>query len=164
VKVSAPPGAPAGQIDGITLTATTTNGSYSSPAPPVATASDSAAIVASDLQMIKEQALDANLDGVPDSAYSVNDITTGAVPGKALRYRITVTNNGSAAVDNVKVYDSTPAFTSYTATNPAAVAGGSAPSVLMVPADGAAGSLQFNVGTLNPGEQAVVTFGVKIDQ
>ena len=164
VKVSAPPGAPSGAIDTVTLTATTTNGTYTAAVPAVATATDSAAIVASDLQMLKEQALDANLDGNPDTAYSVSDLTTGALPGRCIRYRITVRNNGSLAVDNVKVFDSTPAFTTYFATNPAAVSGGSAPSVVTVPSNGSAGPLQWNVGTLNPGEQAVITFGVRIDQ
>jgi uncharacterized repeat protein (TIGR01451 family) len=120
--------------------------------------------VASDLQITKEQALDANLDGNPDTAYSVADITTGALPGKAIRYRVTVRNDGTTVVDNVKIFDSTPAFTTYTITNPAAVSGGSAPSVVTVPADATAGSFQFNVGTLNPGEQAIATFGVKINQ
>jgi uncharacterized repeat protein (TIGR01451 family) len=164
VKVSAPPGAPSGAIDAVTLTATTTNGTYTAAVPAVATATDSAAIVASDLQMVKEQALDANLDGDPDTAYSVADLTTGALPGRCIRYRITVRNNGASAVDNVKVFDSTPAFTTYFATNPAAVSGGSAPSVVTVPSNGSAGPLQWNVGTLNPGEQAIITFGVKIDQ
>jgi uncharacterized repeat protein (TIGR01451 family) len=164
VKVSAPPGAPAGASDTVTLTATTTNGSYTATVPAVATATDSAAIVASDLQILKEQALDANLDGNPDTAYSVADLTTGALPGRCIRYRITVRNNGAAAVDSVKVFDSTPAFTTYFATNPASVVGGSAPSVVTVPSNGSTGSLQWNVGTLNPGEQAIITFGVKIDQ
>ena len=75
--------------------------------------------MASDVQMLKEQALDANLDGNPDGGtYSVADITSGALPGRAIRYRITVRNNGSSAVSNVTVYDSTPAFTTYTSTNP----------------------------------------------
>ncbi len=164
VKVTAPAGAPAGQTDSIIISATTANGTYTTPVPAVANATDSAVVVASDLQILKEQALDANLDGAPDTSYSVADLSTGALPGKALRYRITVRNNGSAPVDNVKVYDSTPAFTAYTITGPAAVNGGSAPSVGPIPADGAAGSMQFNVGTLNPAEQAVITFGVKIDQ
>ena len=164
VKITAPPGAPAGATDAITLTATTTNGSYTSAVPPVATATDSAIVVASDLQITKEQALDGNLDGIPDTAYSIADITTGALPGKSIRYRVTVRNNGSLQVDNVKIFDSTPAFTTYTSTAPATVTGGSAPSVVAVPANGSAGSFQFNVGTLNPGQQAVATFGVRIDQ
>ena len=164
VKITAPPGAPAGSADAVTITATTTNGTYTSTVPPAATATDSAIVVASDLQITKEQALDANLDGVPDTAYSVADITTGALPGRAIRYRITVRNNGSSAVDNVKVFDSTPAYTKYLSVGPAAISGGSAPSVVTVPADGSTGSFQFNAGSLNPGEQAVITFGVKIDQ
>ena len=164
VKVSAPPGAPAGAADTVSITATTTNGTYTTAVAPVATATDAAVVVASDLQITKEQALDANLDGVPDIAYSVADITTGALPGRAIRYRITVRNNGSSAVDNVKVFDSTPAYTKYTSVGPAAIAGGSAPSVVTVPADASTGSFQFNAGSLNPGEQAVITFGVKIDQ
>jgi uncharacterized repeat protein (TIGR01451 family) len=164
VKVTAPPGAPAGATDAVSVTATTTNGTYTTAVAPIATATDSAVIVASDLQITKEQALDANLDGVPDTAYSVADITTGALPGRVIRYRITVRNNGSSAVDNVKVFDSTPAYTKYSSAGPAAISGGSAPSVVTVPADGSTGSFQFNAGTLNPGEQAVITFGVKIDQ
>lgn len=164
VKVTAPPGAPAGETDAITVSATTTNGSYTTPVPAVATATDSAVVVASDLQIVKEQALDANLDGNPDAAYSIADLSTGALPGRALRYRITVRNNGTAPVANVKVYDSTPAFTTYTIVGPAAVLGGSAPAVVTVPADGSTGSLQFDVGTLNPAEQSVITFGVRIDQ
>ena len=59
---------------------------------------------------------------------------------------------------------STPAFTTYTTTGAAAaITGGSAPSV-SAPANGAAGALRFTAGTLNPGEQAVITFGVKIEQ
>ena len=164
VKVTAPPGTPAGSTDTVNITATTTNGTYASAVPPVATATDSAIVVASDLQITKEQALDANLDGLPDTAYSVADITTGALPGRAIRYRITVRNNGSSPVDNVKVFDSTPAYTKYTAVGAAAISGGSAPSVVTVPPDGSTGSFQFNAGSLNPGEQAVITFGVKIDQ
>lgn len=164
VKVTAPPGAPVNASDTATLTATTTNGSYSTSAPAPAVATDASSVVSSDIQITKEQALDANNDGNPDAAFSGADITNGAVPGKSIRYRITVKNNGSAPATSVSVYDSTPAFTTYTTTNPAAVTGGSAPSVVTVPNNGAAGALQFSVGTLNPGEQAVVTFGVKIDQ
>ena len=164
VKVTAPAGAPAGATDTMTLTATTTNGTYITAVPPPASATDSIVVVASDLQIIKEQALDANNDGNPDTPYGTGDITSGALPGKSIRYRITVKNNGTSAVTTAQVSDTTPAFTTYTSTNPAAITGGSAPSVLTVPANGATGPLKFNIGTLNPGEQAIATFGVKIDQ
>lgn len=164
VKVTAPSSAVAGGNNSTTLTATTTNGSFTTTAPAVTSVTDSATVVASDLQITKEQGLDANSDGTPDSGYAVADISSGALPGKIIRYRITVKNNGTAPCTSVTVSDSTPAFTAYTTTGAvAAVTGGSAPSVT-APADGATGALTFNVGTLTPGEQAVITFGVKINQ
>ena len=36
-------------------------------------------------------------------------ITTGALPGRSIRYRITVTNVGTAPATSVRVFDTTPA-------------------------------------------------------
>jgi uncharacterized repeat protein (TIGR01451 family) len=166
VKVSAPPGAPVGGIDASTLTLTSTNGTYTTPVPPVVTATDTTTVVSGNLVLLKEQALDANLDGAPDGAYSNAVISAGALPGKGILYRITVTNQGTAPATLVKVFDSTPAYTTYSTfggAHPAAVTGGSAPSVVTVPSNGSTGSFQFDVGTLNPGESATITFGVIID-
>ena len=73
---------------------------------------------------------------------------------------MTVTNTGSQDALNVIVSDATPAYTTYDATVPAATTIGSVGST---PANGAAGSFAFNIGTLTPGQSAVVTFGVKIN-
>jgi uncharacterized repeat protein (TIGR01451 family) len=121
-------------------------------------------VINGDVAVTKEQALDANLDGNPDGAYSPAQITNGALPGRGIRYKITVTNKGTAPATNVRVYDSTPAFTSYTTTGPATIVGGSSPSVIGVPSDRSSGALEFNVGTLNPGDSAVISFGVIINQ
>jgi uncharacterized repeat protein (TIGR01451 family) len=106
------------------LTATTSNVGLSSTLPPTVSVTDSTTVINGDLTLLKEQALDANLDGQPDggpSVYSTADITTGALPGRAIRYRITVTNTGTAPATQVKVFDTTPAFTTYTTVNPASV-------------------------------------------
>ena len=161
VKVFAPPGAPVGAINATTITLTTANGTYTTTVPSVATATDNTTVIAGDVVLLKEQALDADLNGTADTAYSTADITTGATPGKSIRYRITVTNNGTAPATSVKVYDTTPAYTVYTTTGPAATTVG---SVTTAPANSAAGALEFNIGTLNPGQSAVVTFGVTINQ
>lgn len=163
VKVSAPPGATLGAIDQTTITATTANAAYTTTVPAAVSVADSTTVVAGDLSLLKEQALDSQPDGTPDGPYATANISTGAQPGTAIRYRITATNTGTAPATSVKIFDTTPAFTTYTSTNPAAVTGGSSPSVTTVPADGAAGNLEFNVGTLNPGESAIATFGVIID-
>src|SRR5207248_10509006 len=67
------------------FTVTTANGTYITTVPVVATATDNSTVISGDLTLLKEQALDANLDGSPDGAYGTTDITTGALPGKADR-------------------------------------------------------------------------------
>jgi uncharacterized repeat protein (TIGR01451 family) len=161
VKVFAPPGVALGTIDGLSFTATTVNGTHTTPVPPPTTVTDTTTVISGDVTMIKEQALDANLDGTPEGAYSAAQITTGALPGRSIRYRITVTNVGSAPATSVRVFDTTPAYTTYTTTGPAATTIG---SVVTVPANGVNGPLEFDLGTLNPGQSAVITFGVIITQ
>jgi uncharacterized repeat protein (TIGR01451 family) len=163
VQVFAPPGAPLGTVDAANFSATTVNGTYVSVAPPVATVTDTTTVIAGDVTLVKEQALDANLDGAPDGgpgAYSTTQITTGALPGAAIRYRITVRNVGTAQATGVRVFDTTPAFTTYTTTGAAATTVG---SVVTAPANNATGNLEFNIGNLNPGASAVITFGVVIN-
>jgi len=161
VQVASLPGAPVGMIDVATLTATTANVGFSSTVPAPVLVTDSTTVINGDLTLLKEQGLDANLDGNPDSGYGTADITTGALPGLSIRYRITVTNTGTAPATQVRVFDTTPAYTTYTSVNPAMATPG---SVTIVPANGASGALEFNIGTLNPGQSAVVTFGVIIQQ
>ncbi|PYJ09005.1 MAG: hypothetical protein DMF06_11335 [Verrucomicrobia bacterium] len=160
VQVFAPPGAAIGTVDAATFSATTANGTYTSLVPPVTSVTETTTVIAGDLTLVKEQALDANLDGTPDGAYGTAQITTGALPGTAVRYRITVRNVGTAAATGIQVFDTTPAFTTYTTTGPAATTVG---TVVTAPANGATGNLQFNIGTLNPGASAVITFGVIIN-
>jgi uncharacterized repeat protein (TIGR01451 family) len=161
VQVFAPPGAPLGAVNSTTLTATTANGTHLTAAPPAVAVNDSSTVISGDVRIVKEQAIDADTNGVPDTVYSTTDITTGALPGKAIRYRITVTNIGAAPATGVRVFDSTPTYTVYTAVAPAATTVG---SVVTVPANGTAGALEFDLGTLNPGASAVITFGVLITQ
>lgn len=174
VKVYAPPNAVVGSTNATTLTATTANGTYTSTVPATATATDTSTVISGDLTLDKAQALDAAGDGTPDTAYSTNVITAGAIPGACVRYRITVTNTGTAPALNVTITDTTPAFTVYdngdATTGATGVAsytkdgGATFTAVATPPADGAAGAFTVNVGTLNPGQSAVLYFGVKIRQ
>ncbi len=136
VKVFAPAGATLGASSTTTLSATTANGSHTTTAPAAVSATDASTIILSDLKLVKEHALDANGDGVADTAFTTGPITTGATPGTSIRYRVTVTNTGSQNALSVVVSDATPSFTTYQATVPAATTVGSVGST---PADGAAG-------------------------
>jgi uncharacterized repeat protein (TIGR01451 family) len=159
-KVTAPSGAATGVVDTTTVTATTTNGSYTSTAPAAAAATDSTTVIAGNVTLVKAQGLDANCSGAPTGGYSQATLTTGAIPGACIDFQITVTNVGSANATAVVVTDATPAFTTLS-TAPATTLGTITPPT---PAVGAAGTVTATVGTLTPGQSAVLTFGVKIQQ
>lgn len=108
--------------------------------------------------LAKTQALDANCDGVADTAYTAANITTGAVPGACIRYEIVATNTGVANVIGVVVNDTTPANTTYNAAVPATTTQG----VISTPLAGTSGTVQATIGTLTPAQSATVAFGVKI--
>lgn len=170
VKVYAPPGAVVGSTNATNVIATTTGAINTIAAPAPAVATDTSNIISGDLTVEKFQALDAAGDGTPDAAYSTNVITGGAVPGACIRYKITVTNSGTAPALNVVVTDTTPAFTVYhtgdgttTATGVAVYTlNGTTFTAITAPAAGSGGNLSAAIGTLNPGESATVYFGVRI--
>ncbi len=150
VKVIAPAGAAVGAVD-----TTTTRAGYNAT---FATAQDQTTVIAGELRLVKDQALDANCDGVADTAFGQANITAGAVPGACVIYRITATNAGAANITSVVVSDATPAFTVYRNVPPASTTVGS----IVAPANGTAGTISATVGTLTPTQSAVIIFAVKI--
>ncbi len=158
VKVIAPSGALAGAVNATTITATTTNGSYGTTVPPPAVATDSTTVIAANLTLSKAQALDAGCAG-PTGGTSYGAAGVSAKPNQCVLYQITVTNAGVANATAVVVSDATPSFTtlsSLAATTVGSIAAGA-------PAVGGTGTITANVGTLTPGQSAVVTFGVRIN-
>jgi uncharacterized repeat protein (TIGR01451 family) len=110
----------------------------------------------------KEQALDAGCDGCGGSCtYQKTNITTGAVPGACIKYRVVATNLTDEQVTAVVITDHTPSYTTYNAASGTATV--SVGVIQTVPADGNTGDVIANVGTLAPNGTAVMTFGVKID-
>lgn len=150
IKVTAPSGAAIGAVD-----ATTGSGAYSAG---TATVRDNTTVIAGDLRLVKEQALDANCTG---GAVAWTQTDVDAAPGACVRYRITATNQGTADVTSVVISDATPAFTTYIAT-PAASCTGPGACAVTAPSAGASGTVSANAGTLKPSESAVVIFAVKI--
>jgi uncharacterized repeat protein (TIGR01451 family) len=170
-RVIAPSGAVPGTVYAATITVTTANGSYITTVPAPAVATDSTTVIAGNLTLAKEQALDANCDGVADGgagAYGQGNLT--AKPGECVLYKVTVTNVGAADATNVVVSDATPTFTTLSA-----LAATAAPGTIVTPALalGAAGTIKAHIGTgatnvlggtLPAGQSAVITFGVKLNQ
>ena len=159
VKVTASAGVGIGVVNTTTLTATTAGLINTVAAPPAVIATDATTVITGNIVVLKEQAIDANCDGTPEAAYSVATITTGAIPGACIRYRITATNNGSGNVTSLIVSDATPANTTYSGAAPASATAG----VVAAPAPGATGSISTTVGTLTPSAQVVLFFGVRIN-
>jgi len=149
VKVTSPAGAAVGAID-----TTTARAGYNAT---FATAQDQTTVIAGELRLVKAQSLDATCSGVPGTFVQTN-ITAGAVPGACVIYQITATNAGTSNITNVVVSDATPAFTVYH-NNPAA---STTVGTIVAPANGTAGTISATVGTLTPGQSAVVVFSVKI--
>ncbi|HMV60018.1 MAG TPA: hypothetical protein PKC07_02280, partial [Agitococcus sp.] len=169
-KVQAPAGATPGTTDSLTVLAQAV-GTINSIAAPSATNTDTTNVIGGQIRLDKEQALDAACDGNADAAFTNANIN--ALPGACIMYRIVATNEGVSPVTSVLINDTTPSFTTLfdkvvggtvtTATTPV-VTGGTVNTVPTKPADGAAGALQANVGTLNGTQSATFTFSVKIDQ
>jgi uncharacterized repeat protein (TIGR01451 family) len=158
-QVFSPAGAPLGQVNTSTITVATSNIAYVSAVPANAIANDVTTVINGQLQLVKRQALDATCDGLPDAAYDVLNLTTGAIPGACVRYEITVTNVGTSPVSNVVVSDGTPANTVYSA----AVAASTSQGSIVAPLNGAAGTITATIGVLAPGQSAVVRFGIRIN-
>ena len=156
-KVIAPSGAAAGAVNATTITLTTTNGSYITTVPAPAVATDSTTVIAGNLTLNKAQALDTACAGATGATvYTPGNLS--AKPGQCVLYQITVTNVGSANATAVVVSDATPTYTtlsSVPATTVGTIAAGA-------PAVGGTGTVSANVGTLTPGQAAVLTFGVRI--
>jgi len=171
VKVTAPAfaTAPLGTVNVSTLTATPLLSMNDLGTPPEAiilqpiSVTDNTTVMAGSLALLKEQALDGDCNGVPDAVvYVSSDLTVGTVPGACILYRITASNVGGNNVVNVLTNDATPAnavLAPFTVPLPATTGGIIQPPIL---AFGVSGTIIADVGTLTPGQQAVITFGVQI--
>lgn len=158
VQVFAPAGAPLGQLNTTTLSATTSNLAYTDAVPAVAIATDGTTVINGQLTIAKTQSLDRDCNGSADSTFTSANLAYGAVPGACIRYEITVTNIGTTPVTGVVVNDATPANTwSWNAASASTTVG-----TISVPADGAPGAVVANVGVLGPGQTAVIQFSVRI--
>ncbi|MFK3737702.1 hypothetical protein [Massilia sp. TN1-12] len=116
---------------------------------------------ATQLSLVKTQALDANCDGTADTAYSAAPITTGALPGACIRYKITATNTGTTNVTAVTINDDIPANTTYYAgNNPVSASLGSIVTVLT----GQVSTMTTAIPTLTPNQSGTMEFGVRINQ
>lgn len=165
-KVFAPANAGLGTTVTQTLTVTGDNAASSV----TATATDTTTVSNTDVSITKEQALDADCDGVPDGPGTCSGDACfvytrfQAKPGQqCVIYRLVAANTGAAALYQVTINDKTQPFTTYLA---AALRcdtpGGDCRGAVSAPADQGSGDVSVNVGALGAGETATLIFGLRV--
>lgn len=171
VKVFAPADAPVEALHSRPLAATQ---SYTGTAfQAVARVTDTTRVAAGQLQLEK-QVRNIGPDGVANSGDDVDTAATTAnqaAPGDVLRYRLTFRNQGTNALSEVIITDSTPAYSALSAPAacPASLPAGLSACALSTP-DGSngigyQGGLEWRfTGELQPGAQGVVSYDVRVSE
>jgi len=128
---------------------------------------DLTTVNSSKVSIIKEQAIDADCSGGADGSFSTT--TFQVQPGACVVYRLTATNTGTTTVNNARIDDAAPTFTTFLggATVSLSTVGASAGNIT----GGAAGTegtiSAGSVGganiSLSSGESMILTFEVKLD-
>lgn len=137
-----------------TVTATWDGGASSTQAIDVTTTNSS------DVSIRKQQALDSNCDGTPETGFTHALFT--AEPGQCVIYQLTATNTGAEQVRNVRIQDATPAYTHFIVVS-GVVPKPSQGSLATTITHGSRGEIIGIMGTLDAGYNATLTFGVKIE-
>ena len=106
IKVNAGTGVKDGVTNTTTITISDNNGQVNAVAN-----TDITKVVAGLLVLEKTQAADTTgfLNGTGTDPFSIDPLT--AAPGDSVYYKIVITNNGAATVDDVEIIDTTPAYT-----------------------------------------------------
>lgn len=138
-----------------------------------ASATDTTTVNNTDVNVTKEQALDANCDGEPDGPGSCHGdgcfvyTRFRATPGQqCVIYRLVATNTGPTPLYQVTLNDRTQPFTNYLA-NALRCQAPQAPSgdcgtAVSAPADQGTGDIRADVGQLDAGESATLIFGLRV--
>ena len=112
VRVFSPSNASNGEQDILTVTATYNTSDTVS-------INEQTTVILGQIRLVKTNALDSDCDGQPDGAAtdSVFSIVQSdkVAPGECVVWQIVATNEGDANVDALKIYDASPAFTTYSA-------------------------------------------------
>ncbi|HPQ96730.1 MAG TPA: hypothetical protein PLN94_14185, partial [Thiolinea sp.] len=152
-KVLAPASAPMGTDNLTVITASWNGGADSTQAQDLTTTNRS------DVKIVKLQALDTDCNGGADFAFSYDNFA--AEPGQCVMYQLTATNTGVEQMQNVQIHDATPAYTHfYTAGGLPILSQGSLSTPI---SNGLKGDISGAMGVLNPGNSAVLTFGIQIE-
>ncbi|MEL6823443.1 MAG: hypothetical protein AAFP70_16920, partial [Calditrichota bacterium] len=125
-------------------------------APPLDPVNDKTTVISGGITLKKTQALDTSCNGFPGTAFveSVFNVS----PGECVIYRGEIINSGNFPVEGVIISDLIPSYTTLEG-----LVTTTRGSVTQSPAQGERGRIVVAIGTLAPGESAVIEFSVKLD-
>jgi uncharacterized repeat protein (TIGR01451 family) len=88
-----------------------------------------------------------------------------ALPGETITYTLTYANNSSGSLSNIVIFDSTPAYTTFSSASAGVLPGNLSAVSISSPAIGNVGSIRWNfTGALAPAQTGTVTFRVTVSQ
>lgn len=166
VKMFAPANAALGSVDTTTLTVTgNQDDGDSNPATCTGTAvtdkvTDISTVSTADVNIVKTQALDADCNGLPEGGYTSSTFSVAAQG--CVMYRLTATNAGSTPVNNVRIDDAAPVFTTFFGT-PTTTHGNITGGVVGDDGVISGGSVSGASITLQSGQSMVLDFSVRLD-
>jgi uncharacterized repeat protein (TIGR01451 family) len=167
IKLFAPANAPLGSQDTRTVTVTGKQddgvANTCVGAPLTAQVQDVTTVNKSKVSILKQQAPDNNCDGTADSDYVTSEFQVN--PGGCVMYRLTATNKGAVPVNNVRIDDAAPSFTTFYQAGvvPNVSAGNLAGGVAGQEGSITGGSVGGAAITVPAGGTLILDFGVQLD-
>ncbi|HHL18412.1 MAG TPA: DUF11 domain-containing protein [Thiothrix sp.] len=167
IKIFAPANTPLGSQDTRTVTVTGKQddgvANMCIGMPLTAYVQDITTVSQSKVSILKQQAPDSDCDGNADSGYVTSEFQVN--PGACVMYRLTATNKGALPVNNVRIDDAAPSFTTFYQAGavPHVSAGNLAGGVAGQDGSITGGSVGGASITVSAGGTLVLDFGVKLD-
>ncbi|MCC5789002.1 MAG: DUF11 domain-containing protein [Opitutales bacterium] len=151
LRETAPQGAPFGAKSETEITATF---SFDNATPPLP----------DDLRVRRDVTIVA-ASGTPGLSLTKEVDKATAAPGETITYTITYTNDGSEDLQELFIFDRTPAWTSFDAASSGSLPDNLTGVTITDPGNEGTGAIQWEFsGTLGPGQSGTVTFSVVVDE
>lgn len=154
IKVQAPSNATNGMASQVKLVVTPT-GQVSGLSASSVQNIDTTTVNPNQLRLTKAQVKDALCNSTNFASLSFGTTSVNVKPNQCVVYRLSVRNDGAAKVDDVKIQDTVPAYTSLRTSPPVSVTQGTVNTVN--------GQITGNVGSLMPQQEASLYFSILVN-
>lgn len=154
IKVQAPSSATNGMASQVKLIVTPT-GQVSGLSATSVQNIDTTTVNPNQLRLTKAQVKDALCNSTNFASLSFGTTSVNVKPNQCVVYRLSVRNDGAAKVDDVKIQDTVPAYTSLRTSPPVSVTQGTVNTVN--------GQITGNVGSLMPQQEASLYFSILVN-